>query len=304
MGVELTPLTDRTAAVPFAGMTYPHYIPTLLGVTPDGPVVAIGATDRDPCGLVLAELHGDHAQLRSVLVKATHRNRGIGSMLVTAVEASLRARGAAGVSGTYPAGKDATPAVERTLAKCGWDAPQPSMYLFTLPIETAAAPRTAAWLQPREWPTGFDLVRWPDVPPEAFDEAALRVESGEVPAIVSPFLDPDAIVPEYSFALMSGGRMAAWSVIHRVNGVYRCTALYADPKAVPPGVGIQLLGRTYWQWLGLVDGGDRSPVSFGIHAANPFLRVFQRRVLPSMPGHGVTVTMACGKSFAGREPGA
>ena len=294
MSVSLLPLTDRASAVPFAGMTYPHFVPALLG----GSAVAVGATDPEPCGLVLAELQGDHAVVRSVLVKATHRGRGIGTRLMRAAEDALRARGATGLSGTYPAGKETTPALERVLAKCGWDAPEPSMYLFTLPPETAAtAPRTALWLQPREWPAGFELVRWPDIPPEAFDEVAGRVESGEVPAIVSPFLDPDAIVPHFSIALLGGGRMAAWAAIHRVGTTYRCTALYADPKTVPPGVGMQLLGRTYWQWLELVDGGDTSPVSFGIHAANPFLRVFQRRVLPSMVGHTVTVTMSCGKSF-------
>lgn len=297
MPVELTPLADRAAAIPFAGMTYPHFVPALLGVTPDGPAIAIGATDPEPCGLVLAQLQGSSAVVRSVLVKATHRKRGIGTELLKAAEDAARARGATELSGTYPAGKDATPAVERVLAKCGWDAPEPSMYLYTLPIETASAPRTALWLQPREWPAGFELVHLPEVPREALDEVARRVESGEVPAIVSPFMDPDLIAPDLSFALIGGGRMAAWAVIHRVNGVYRCTALYADPKAVPPGVGLQLLGRTYWQWLELVDGGDTSPVSFGIHAANPFLRVFQRRVLPSMPGYNVTVTMICSKSL-------
>jgi GNAT superfamily N-acetyltransferase len=295
--VELLPLADRAAAVPFAGMTYPHFVPALLAVAPDGPGIAIGATDPQPCGLVLVQVHGADALVRSVLVKATHRKQGIGTLLLKAAEEAARARGATHLSGTYPAGKDATPAVERVLAKCGWDAPTPSMYLYTLPIETAAAPRTALWLQPRDWPAGFELVQLTEVPREALDEVAGRVESGEVPASVSPFLDPDAIAPDLSFALMKDGRMGAWAVIHRVNGVYRCTALYADPKAVPPGVGLQLLGRTYWQWLELVDGGDPSPVSFGIHAANPFLRVFQRRVLPSMPGFTLTVTMTCSKSL-------
>ena len=202
------------------------------------------------------------------------------------------------MSGTYPGGKDTTPAVERVLAKCGWVAPTPSMYLYTLPPEAAKAPRAAPWLQPREWPAGFDLVHWADIPPAAFEEVAGRVASGEVPAFVSPFQDPDAINHRLSFALLGGGRMAAWAAIHQLNEkTIRCTSLYADPKTVPPGVGLQLLGETYRQWLGMCDEGRDVSASFGIHAANPFLRVFQRRVLPSMTPNTLTVTMTCSKSL-------
>ena len=296
--VELLPLTDRAAAVPFAGMTYPHYIPTLLGVTPDGPTLAIGATAPEPCGLVLAQIADSHAHIRSVLVKAAHRKQGIGTTLLRAAEEALRARGVTTVSGTFPGGKDTTPAVERILAKCGWDAPTPSMYLYTLPPEAAKAPRTAAWLQPRDWPAGFDLVHWDDIPPTAFEEVAGRVASGEVPGIVSPFQEPDAINHRLSCALISPGRMAAWAVVHQLTEkTIRCTALYADPKAVPPGVGLQLLGRAYSQWLDMCDAGEDVSATFGIHAANPFLRVFQRRVLPSMTPNTLTVTMTCSKSL-------
>jgi hypothetical protein len=277
-------------------MTYPHYIPTLLATAPT--TLAIGARNPEPCGLVLVEVPNGEAILRSVLVKAPHRRAGIGTTLVRAAEEALRTVGITHISGTYPAGKDSTAAVEGLLARCGWDTPTPSMYLYTLPPESAAAPRTAAWLQPHDWPAGFELVRWPDIPAEAFDEVRQRVEAGIVPAIVSPFLDPPNLAPQFSVALMRNNRMAAWAAIHQLGQMnFRCTALYAEPKTVPPGVGLHLLGHVYWQWLERCDCGDPASVTFGIHAANPFLRVFQRRILPSMPAHTCTITMSATKTL-------
>src|SRR5262245_33623251 len=118
--MPLTPLADRAAPTPLAGMTYPHYASNLLSDERGGPVVSDGATDPHPSGLVLARLSAAaEATLLSVLVKAPHRKQGIGTALVQAAEQLLRERGATVGSGTYPSGKESTPAVERVLAKCG-----------------------------------------------------------------------------------------------------------------------------------------------------------------------------------------
>jgi GNAT superfamily N-acetyltransferase len=298
MKPHLASLTERATAIPFAGMTYPHYLPHLLGVTPDGPVIAVGADISGPCGLVLARVSDGEGEVLSVLVRAEHRNKGIGTALVEAIEDRLRERGAAIVHGTYPTGKESTPAVERVLAKRGWDSPQPRMALFSIGPDVPPPIRTAPWFRPISLPEGFTLVNWTELSAAAKDTVARRVESGEVPLFVNPLVEEGKLDPRFSLGLLLHGEIVGWVIVHRTaEKVIRITGLYADSRVVPPGLGRSLLGEMLYRFIAVLDGGEQLVANWGIATANPFYRVYTRSILKYIPGYALTLTMGTSKKL-------
>lgn len=284
MSAQLTHLTDRGAALPFATMTYPHFIPDLLSVTPDGQFLAVGAArDGQPCGLAFAELTKGEGFLHSVLVRPEHRNTGTGTALVAAMEDRLRQSGARGVYGTYPEEAPGAPAVARMLAKCGWDPPAPRMSLFTLGPDGAPF-RTAPWFAARPLPDGYAIVPWVDLTPADHAAIADQVAAGKHMRFVDPTAYSGELVTRYSSALTSGGRVVGWLIGHRIGeNAYRSSMLYVDPKNTPPGIGHYLLGHVLRMWSADADAGMRTTLSWGIDAQNPFLRVFRRKIAAYAP---------------------
>jgi hypothetical protein len=46
-----------------------------------------------------------------------------------------------------------------------------------------------------------------------------------------------------------------------------------------------------------IEAGAVQGAAWGIHAANPFARIFRRRILPHLPGVAETLTMGSRKVF-------
>lgn len=284
MAVTLTLLVDEAAARPFAAMTYPHHLPDLLRASASGPVVAVGATDDSPCGLALAKLDGSTATLISVLVRSDHRRAGVGTALIAAVEAQARALGATELDGVYPLGKEATPAVEALLDKSGWGPAVPRMGLFTFGPAVPPGFLGLSWVTESPLPEGFTVVPW-----GALTEAEQRgvsefVKADGLPSFADPYSHPEEIDPRYSLALTRAGRVVGWLIVHRVNpSTVRVAILYADPRAVPPGVGRQVAGHFGRMWAADNAAGRPSSIVWIVEGDNPFLRVCAGRMLRGMP---------------------
>jgi GNAT superfamily N-acetyltransferase len=282
--VRLHPLFDEPAARPFAAMTYPHHVPDLLSASATGPIVAVAATDDAPAGLALAKLDGPEAALLSVLVRADLRRTGVGAALLGAIEDRVRELGATELVGVYPLGKDATPAVEALLARCGWGPAVPRMGLFTFGPTVPPGLLNLAWVRESPLPAGFAVVPW-----GALSEAEQRgvgalVKSDGLPAFADPFRTADEIDPRYSLALTLAGRVVGWLIVHRVTPTaVRVAILYADPRVVPPGLGRQVAGHFARMWAADSAAGKPSAVAWIVEGDNPFLRVCAGRMLRGMP---------------------
>ncbi|HUR53373.1 MAG TPA: GNAT family N-acetyltransferase [Gemmataceae bacterium] len=286
MPARLLPIADEAAARPFAAMTYPYYAPDLLAASADGPVVAVGATDDDrrPCGLALAKVTGTDAALLSVLVQPDRRRAGLGTELVRAVEERVRERGAAELSGIYPLGKDATPAVERVLTKCGWGEAVPRMGLFTFGPVIPPGFLELSWVVESPLPEGFAVAPWGELTDAQRKGISEFVKADGLPAFADPFACPDEIDPRYSLVLTLAGRIVGWLIVHRVSPTaVRVAVLYADPRAVPPGLGRQVAGRFGRMWAADAAAGKPSVVTWIVEGDNPFLRVCAGRMLRGMP---------------------
>jgi hypothetical protein len=267
-------------------MTYPHYAPTLLSATTDGPVVALGATDDEhqPCGLALAKLDGAEAVLLSVLVRPDCRRAGLGTSLVREIEARVRDRGATELSGIYPLGKDATPAVERVLTKCGWGGAVPRMGLFTFGPAVPPGLLDLSWIVESPLPDGFAVVPWGELTDTQKRGISAFVKADGLPPFADPFVCSDEIDPRYSLVLTLAGRIVGWLIVHRVSPTaVRVAILYADPRVVPPGLGRQVAGQFGRLWAADAGAGKPCTVAWVVEGDNPFLRVCAGRMLRSMP---------------------
>jgi GNAT superfamily N-acetyltransferase len=238
--VQLLPLT-RDIATAFAPMTFPAYR-HLLTLTPaprhlDGtdqparqPIGVAALSQGESVGLVLADTPlagGRHPEVLSLFVHSDWRGKGIGTMLVGALEDSLRHAGHLVVDAVYMTGRPATAAVERILQKCGWASPVTRA--ITVRFTPEEATRTP-WFKRVALPPGhYEIFPWTDLKPE---ERALIKSSHELTPWIDRGLEPwqhdyYGFDPISSLGLRHHGTVAGWVINHRISiGCVRFTCSF------------------------------------------------------------------------------
>lgn len=216
----------------FAAMTFPAYR-HLLALEPTFRLptepeqwriqpVALGARlDGEPVALAVAEVpvvaKEGVPELLSVFVSAAHRQHGLATRLIRAVEDAVRARGFASVEAVYTTGKPAIAVVERIFEKCGWDAPESR----TLSVRfTMAEALSTPWygrmgLLPRD----AEIFSWTDLT-EA-ERTHLHESNARAPWIpnsLQPWRhDGRGFEPISSVGLRYRGEVVGWVINHRID---------------------------------------------------------------------------------------
>lgn len=205
---------DVFRAYLYAPMTFPMYRPLLLG--DPARRLALGLTHADePAGLGLVELepNGD-TRLRSLYVAEALRGRGLAAALLEALEAAGRAAGRAEITAVWMAGQPSTAAVERVLAKRGWEPPAPRMHVLRSNLESIDRAR---WMTRARLDPAFETFLWKDL--TAAERAAVerRQETHPVSREVYPFNFSPAIEPHSSLGVRHQGEVVGWVVNHRYD---------------------------------------------------------------------------------------
>lgn len=226
---------------PYLGMTFPLYQPVLHRAGQDPGVVALAASVAgQPVGLALAELpvDGGPTPVRSLVVAPPWRGFGIGGALLGRMEEELRERGAPRAWLTYLRDKPATPALERILARRGWDPAETTMLHLTTSVPAIAR---APWMRFDRLPAGFSLFPWGEL--SAAEYCGLRDEQEALPWI-PPELVPWRWGDDYdrhaSLGLRYAGKLAGWLIVHPVEpGTLRFSTGWVRPelqrgRGVPP----------------------------------------------------------------------
>jgi GNAT superfamily N-acetyltransferase len=193
-------------AIAFRTLAYQAHQQALMQLTPDSPVIAIGAIEEGrPAGLVLMEARGDKSAILSICTATEFRNRGIATELLRAAEHALKERKAASATLTYVTGKATTPALERLLEKCGWPAAEPKhLHCWT-------DNRIYPWLADYKLPESFEIFPWVDI--TVGDRLSLeRSQAAEnwVPESVWPFSFEGTLEPNTSLGVRYGGELVGW----------------------------------------------------------------------------------------------
>jgi hypothetical protein len=207
-------------------MTFPLYRPLLLLPHLAERRIALGATrDGEAVGLGLVELLPDgDANVRSVYVADAHRRQGLGTALLERLEAETAARGRRELTAVYMAGEPNVPAIERMLARRGWETPRLRMYVLRSNLESIDR---APWMHRHRLGPEFELFPWKDLTPAERDGMLRRQAEHPVSREVFPFTFSPDFEPHTSLGVRRAGEVVGWVVNHRYDErTLRFTASY------------------------------------------------------------------------------
>lgn len=229
-------MTDYRSARPdeaadFAPFTFPAYRHLLNGIPSPillrerseavQPLTVAALADGRPVGLALVGVPLEANRepgLLSLLVAATDRRRGIGAHLLTLAEESVAALGHDRLRVVYTTGSPGVEALERLLARGGWEPPQLRMASVRLSWESF---RHAPWLGRYGSVAGCQSVLWSEVPAELKEEARHRHHAQPWIHPQLPFWLHDAagFEPATSLGILYHGRLVGWVINHRHDQV-------------------------------------------------------------------------------------
>lgn len=264
---------DAFRAYLYAPMTFVSYRSLLfadparrlaLGLTHAGEPAGLGLVELDPEG-------GTH--LRSLYVADALRGRGLAAALLEALEAAALAAGRAEITAVWMAGQPSTAAVERVLAKRGWEPPAPRMHVLRSNLESIDRAR---WMTRARLDPGFETFLWKDL--TAAERAAVerRQETHPVPREVYPFDASPAIEPHTSLGVRYHGEVVGWVVNHRYDAkTVRFTCSYLRDELQGRGrlVAVYAESINRCRPVGITDAIWTVPVEF------PRMVAFARRHL-------------------------
>jgi len=211
------------------------------GPQDNGDVLALVAhADGRPVGLVLAEttrqrdegtaIGQKHLLLHSVFINLLWQHKGIGTLLMAALETAARDSGYLSIRTEYTPKLDSFEAFERLLASAGWGSPQQFMEESLSWVKDMA---DADWLKRvPQLPMEYGLIAFDQLTDADREDLQVRLQAGDIPQGLSPFAEEEHLVPELSVGLRHGSKIVAWMSLLRSQVVpdalcYR--SLYVDP---------------------------------------------------------------------------
>ncbi|WP_165774754.1 GNAT family N-acetyltransferase [Candidatus Viridilinea mediisalina] len=298
----------KDAALPpdYAALTYPGYRELLeMESPPCGPIFGVGySLFGQPIGLALAAGNVQSAeqqapaQLLSLLVLEEFRNHGIGSTLLTRLQAELRQAGYDTVTCIYPLHKPSTPTLERLLARQGWQAPQPRLLICRIQGQAVERMLLAPWMHPPPLPTAFTIFPWHNATATELEhlEATLATEPPFDPTL-SPFFKPKSYETCNSLGLRYHGNIIGWMLTRRLApGLICYERLFVMPPFQRTGRAIALLAeaiRRHYDREGDLPLPNRGGVWLTQATNLPMARFIRRRMAPYLTSLTETMEAVC-----------
>ncbi len=214
----------------FAAMTFPAYrhllelrpAPRLRDDPRQRPIQPLGLAafhGELAVGLALAELplEGENVpELLSLFVAPEYRDNGIGTALVSAMSEEIAARRFSHLYATYMTGKPSIAAVERILAKCGFEPPVTRTVTVRFKVQDVAK---FPWLDKYRVRSGGEIFPWTELKPEEREELQRsQAETGWIAKDLQPW-DHDALgfEPVTSVGMRLEGKVVGWVINHAIS---------------------------------------------------------------------------------------
>jgi len=192
---------------------------------------------------------GAGAEVVSFVVRSGLRGRGLGKLLLAAVEAEMARRGLPAVDLSFRSDWGSAGALRALLAARGWSEPRTQVLMAGTDARILALP----WLAPRPLPPAYEVFPWRELTPGERREIVRRQQREPwFPQALSPFQLEDRIDPEVSVGLRhrSGGggraggesRVIGWLLAHRAKeDVVQYTSLFVEEGHCKVGRGLPLI---------------------------------------------------------------
>lgn len=228
----LNRLDNSFVGYAYQSFTFPLYRSYLKLLKPKGLIIAIGALvgEQKPVGLALAEIIADgaSANLLSIFVTQNYRNRGIGTALLTRLEAELGLRGCNNVKLIYTTSNPQATAFERVIQKRNWLSPTPRHLVCKCDHRNLDAP----WLD-RDYrlPSSFTLFPWKEITTKERNLLHRQQQTEQwIPPELVPFRHEDNLETFNSFGLRYQNEVVGWILTHRLApDTIRYTCAYIRP---------------------------------------------------------------------------
>jgi uncharacterized protein (TIGR03032 family) len=228
---------------------------------------------------------GAAAEVVSLAVRADLRRRGLGDLLLGAVEAEMARRDVPVVELLFRDAWSSAGAVRALLAARGWSEPRAQVVLAQTDARILALP----WLAPRPLPPGYEIFPWGELTADERRGIVRRQQRAPwYPEALSPFQLEERIDLDVSVGLRrrEGGesRVIGWMLAHRAKeGVVQYTALFVEEGHGRIGRGIPLIAAAARRHE--ATGVPRA--IFMVQAENRAMgRLLERRLAPYLTERG------------------
>lgn len=210
---------------PWTRMTFPYYrgLLPLVGTgqtTTRGqqPFACAATIDGRPVGLALAQRAPTippTAEVVSLFVEPAARGLGVATAMLARLEEIALRHGIAELTGTYMTDRPNLEALERVLAKRGFEEPTVRMIVFKFAPEDA---RKCAWYRRARMPAGATIFKWSEVSREDLVRLA---QSQRERRWIHPKLEPWSADPNFdpisSVGMRKDGDIVGWVINHRLS---------------------------------------------------------------------------------------
>lgn len=206
---QLTPAN----LAPYAGLTYPPLAPgSLAAARIQGELLGLSAMAAGVMvALAIAErLPGGGARLISLMVEPSWRQRRIGTGTLARLMAFLAKQGIAPLQVHYQSNAVTTTAFEPMLQRLGWSQPHTDLLLLQAHSQQLAA---IDWAERHPIQAPYRLLRWPELSPEHWQQAALH----EVPPELLPRPEAPDLDTTASLALLHDEVLVGWLMVERTS---------------------------------------------------------------------------------------
>jgi GNAT superfamily N-acetyltransferase len=240
-------------------MTFPiyRYLLALVGTGQPGadghrPMAAVATIGGRPVGLALAQRAPaipPTAEVLSLFVVKDLRGQGIATRLLASLEDVVSRIGVTEIAGTYMTGKPAVAAVERVLAKRGFDPPVSRRLIIKFTPEQS---RQCRWFRRARMPEGASIFKWSEL---TRDDLARLKRSQAERRWIHPKLEPwnwdRNFDPVSSVGMRKDGEIVGWVISHRMSpGVLTFTTAFMRTDLARRGASFPLYVATLESLMG------------------------------------------------------
>lgn len=281
----------------FSQMTFPAYH-ALLG----GRSLAIGAyVDDNPAGMALLGVSGeasgspDRAELLSLFVDQSHRQHGLGTLLLRHAEKTLETTKISTIHTTWSETMAGAVPFRAVLAKCGWAAPYERLFLLRGDMSgkfgRGIRRDGPKYQSPNYLPSSYAMTPWHEMTGQ--DRTFIRSKEGQAnwyPPRATPFREEKSMKPGVAMVLRKDGmdgkdskkgkhsEIVGWITVHQTApDTLRYTDVFIRTDLRRAGaVIIGMLIHCFW--LHMADGTPK--LTWGIEADNkPLMTMCKTRLL-------------------------
>jgi GNAT superfamily N-acetyltransferase len=194
---------------------------------------------NQPIGLCIGEINQqkESAEVLSLFVEPTHRNRGVATQLLQYIESEMKARGCQHMSINYLSGKPTTASLERVLQKCLWAEPHVHEIICKGHIYNGIK---MPWVKKEGYfVNSYEIFPWSSITNEEI--MSIQERKDNIPQDLYPLQYMANMEGVNSIGLRYRGDVVGWLISHRIAPDtirFTCSYIRQDLQKIGRNLGL------------------------------------------------------------------